>query len=108
METFPDDATGDALRRIQQEGSDFTKPMEMDFFVAVPSEESGIQVALQAKKLGFETSVKKDGETEDWTCYCTISLIVNYSEVVRIEEELSFIAQPYGGYIDGFGTFGNV
>ena len=36
------------------------------------------------------------------------TLIPNYYEIVKIEEELDNIAKLYGGYIDGFGSFGNI
>lgn len=37
---FPDDADGDALRRLVNDGSDLTKPMLIDFQIAVPTEEA--------------------------------------------------------------------
>jgi regulator of RNase E activity RraB len=107
VESIPNDETGEALRQFLKNGSDLTKPMEMDFFVAVPSEKTGKQVAAKANKLGCKVSVEQDGETGDWTCYCTKTLIPDYSEVVKIEKQLSSIAQPYGGYADGFGSYGN-
>jgi len=85
-----------------------SKPMAMDFFVAVPSEEAGNQAASKIGTLGFETSVEKDAETNGWTCYCSKSLIPHYEDVVRIENQLDEFSKPFGGSIDGFGTFGNV
>lgn len=82
--------------------------MEVDFFIAVPSKKAGNQVAIKAEKFGFKVSVEKDEETGEWTCYCTKTLVPEYSEVVRIEGELNSIAKPYGGYADGFGSYGNV
>ena len=35
---FPYDADGDALRRLVDDGSDLTKPMCVEFQVAVPDE----------------------------------------------------------------------
>ena len=107
MNQFPDDETGDALNQFQQNGFDMSKPMEIDFFVAVSSEKTGNQVATEAKKLGFNVSVEKDDESGDWTCYCAKTLVPEYSEVVRIEKELDSLAKPYGGYADGFGSYGN-
>ncbi len=40
---FPDDADGDALRRVA-ERSDMSKPMDIDFAVDVPSKRSGEEV----------------------------------------------------------------
>ena len=107
MNKFPNDATGAALDLFQQEGLDLSKPLEMDFCLAVPSQKIGIQVATKVENLGFKTSVENDGYgevSEGWTCYCTKTLIPKYSEIVAMEDKLDGIAQLYGGYIDGFGT----
>lgn len=107
MHQFPDNDTGDALNQFQENGFDLSRPMDIDFFIAVPSRKAGNQVAMEAAKIGFKVSVEKDEESKEWTCYCTKTLIPEYFEVVRIEEELSSIAEPYGGYSDGFGSYGN-
>src|SRR5689334_2226645 len=109
MKSIPDDATGDALRQLVEHGSDLSKPMEMDFFIAVPSKEAGDKVAIKAGELGFTTVVEQDDETDEeghtpeWTCYCTKTLIPEYSEIIKIEEQLESIAKEFGGYSDGFG-----
>ena len=102
-----DDATWEALQRIARDGSDLTRPLSMDFFVAVPDETSGQIVASRARVLGFETSVEQDSETGAWTCYCTKVLVPTYESVVAIESQLDSLASNVGGYVDGFGTFGN-
>src|SRR5215475_3621297 len=112
MKPIPMDATGKTLREIAKRGSDLTKPMEVDFFVAVPSKDAGDRVAIKARVLGFVTSVEQDDHKPDddgfeWTCYCTKVLIPEYSEVMKIERQLDSIAKEFGGYADGFGTFGN-
>jgi hypothetical protein len=107
VENIPDDSTGKALKEYIRNGSDLRKPMKIDFFVAVPSEEQGKQVSLKARDLGFQTSVEKDEKTLAWTCYCTKTLIPQYSEVIKIENQLNSISRPYGGYSDGFGSYGN-
>src|SRR5262249_31065674 len=107
MKPIPDDTTGDALRLIAERGSDLTKPMKMDFFIAVPSKGAGDRIALKARVLGFVTSVEQDDDGLKWTCYCTKVLVPEYSEVVKIERQLDSIAKEFGGYADGFGTFGN-
>ena len=107
MESLPDDATGAALRRFADAGSDLTRPMEMDFFVAVPSETAGNAVAAVAREQGFTTSVEQDAETANWTCYCAKTIVPSYDEVVQIETLLDGIARLHGGHADGFGSFGN-
>lgn len=107
MTSIPNDAIGDALRRIIAGGSDLTKPMEIDYFVAVPSDSAGNQVARMAQEQGFNTKVSQDDKTSEWTCYCTKTFVPEYAEIVKIEQQLDTLAQPFGGYIDGFGSWGN-
>lgn len=101
------DATAAALQRIRDHGSDMSRPMAIDFFVAVPSKEAGDSVARRADALGFRTSVEQDSQTHDWTCYCTKTLVPELSAVIAIERELDEIGRLYGGHADGFGSFGN-
>jgi len=102
-----DPATVDALQRIAHTGSDMTKPLDMDFFIAVPSQDTGNLVAEEVTPNGFVTKVELDSESQEWTCYCTKTIIPEYNTVNVIELELHEIAIKYGGYIDGFGTYGN-
>ena len=104
---FPNDETGEVLKGYVEKGSDLSKPMEIDFFVAIPSKEAGVRVIEEVEELGFKTSVEFDDETNEWTCYCTKTIIPNYSEIIEIEKKLSLIAQTHGGYADGFGSYGN-
>lgn len=105
--TVDDDATRDALIRLQTAGSDLSRPLEMDFFVAVPSESAGNNVAIAAEELGFATSVEQDHDSGEWTCYCSKEFIPTYAVVRRLEEQLDALAKPFGGYSDGFGSYGN-
>lgn len=105
--TSDEAATQAGLDRIAHDGSDLTRPLEMDFFVAVPDEASGRTVATRADMLGFRTSVEQDAESGEWTCYCTKILVASYEAVREIEQQLDVIARDVGGYCDGFGSFGN-
>jgi regulator of RNase E activity RraB len=114
MPEYPNDADGDALRRVAADGSDMSKPMLVDFMVAVRDGESGQNVAAAAAHLGYRTQVMQDSSEEDdeanaypWTVYCTKKMTLTYEAVVAAQAELDRLSQPYGGYIDGWGTFGN-
>lgn len=107
MTHIPNDETGVALKQFVKDGSDLSKLMEIDFFVAIPSKQKGNKVALEAEELGFKTSIEFDVESGEWTCYCTKTLIPEYLEVVKIEKQLSSIAKQHDGYVDGFGSYGN-
>lgn len=100
-------ATKDALERLRRAGSNLGRPLQMDFFVAVPDEPSGVSVARLATALGFTTSVEQDSSSGHWTCYCTKTVVPSFEMVTTIERQLDDLARPMGGHIDGFGSFGN-
>lgn len=105
--TYPDDADGDALRRVADSGIDMTKPMTLDFFIAVPNSKVGAIVASRATSQGYETSVERDSENGEWTCYCTRRLIPTYDAVVGAQDELLKLAADLDGcVVEGWGTLG--
>jgi len=111
---YPDNADGDALRRLLADGSDMSKPMEIEFAMAVPDESAGDAVAERARDLGYEVKVVFDlGEEKvaddppSWTCYCRRDMIATYNAVIAAQAELDELSRPIGGYADGWGSFGN-
>lgn len=104
---FPNDADGDALRRLAEDGNDLTRPMHIDFTISVPSLAAGHAVARAAQELGYRTSVEHDEEGATWTCYCSRHMVASYDAVVLAQEELSRVSGPHGGHCDGWGSFGN-
>ncbi len=106
MPDYPNDADGEALRRIAADGSDMSEPMEIDVTVVVPDESSGRAIALLAAERGYTTSVDRDDDGS-WTCTCTRSMIATYDAVIAAQRELDELARPNGGRTDGWGTFGN-
>lgn len=106
MTKFPADADGEALRRVA-ETSDLSRPMDVDFAVAVPDRVSGHRVADVASSHGYRVSVEVNDETGECTCYCTRHMIASYDAVVAAQKELELLSAPFGGYADGWGTLGN-
>ena len=109
---YPNDADGDALRRVAADGNDMSKPMLIDFSVAVPSERAGRGTAEAAARLGYQTDVvHAPGEVgfdePSWTCYCSRTMVPIYDELIAAQEELTNLSRPYGGACDGGVTFGN-
>lgn len=108
MNNFPDNADGDALRRLAESGADLTRPMTIDFEVAIPDESTGRAIALKATEIGYKTSVDQDSESNEWTCYCSKAMFARYEDIINCQLELDKIAVAYGGFADGWGTLGNV
>lgn len=104
----PDDADGGALRNIANDGSDMTKPMFIDFQVAVPDEAAAKALADVAYKLGYRVSIYASPECSlPWTCECSTRMLPTHEGVLAIQDELNGLAQRFGGHSDGWGTFGN-
>ncbi len=68
-------------------GSDLSKPMSIDFHIAVPSARVGELVTDEAKKLGFKTEVVKD-ESGGFTTWCTKNTVLTYQAVVDVQSQL--------------------
>jgi hypothetical protein len=99
MTDYPNDADGDALRRVAAT-SDMTKPMVIDFAVDVPDEASGKEVARLAAERGYDPVVERDDRTGRWTCYCSKKMVPTYDAVVGAQRELDELSAACGGRSD--------
>ena len=108
MDNSPGNADGDALRRLAESGADMTSPMVIDFAVTIPDEPTGKAIALKVIETGYKACVDQDLESSEWTCYCSKTMFATYTGVINCQLELDKIAVAYGGFVDGWRTFGNV
>jgi regulator of RNase E activity RraB len=104
---IPDDADGDAMRRVLSHGSDPTRPMDVDFMIACPDVTTAEKIASLVSSMGFTTKISVDKADNSVTLYCVKHMLLDYDALMAIQSELNAIAQPHRGYIDGWGTFGN-
>jgi hypothetical protein len=105
---FPNDGHGDALRRLVNDGSDLSRPMRIDFQVAVPSKEAANGLAEVCYKLGYRLRVYESPECSlPWTCECSTRMLATYPGIIAMQTELEVLAQRFGGHPDGWGSFGN-
>lgn len=105
MSDFPDDADGEALRKLASH-ADMGKPMKIDFFVVVPDEVAGSVLATRVQARGYVTSVEHDDPTGQWTCYCGKELVPTYDAIIAAQSELERSSADVGGYTDGWGASG--
>jgi regulator of RNase E activity RraB len=103
-----DNATDEqVLQHLAETGSDLSQPMLIDFQVAADDEASANRIAAAAAARGFETQVYFDEEFDDWICECSQDMIAAPAEIAATEARLDEIAAPFGGRVDGWGSFGN-
>jgi hypothetical protein len=105
MNDFPNDADGDALRKIRDSGSDMSKPHVLDFYLCFADENMARFVAtiLPSPVTIDEISKEDDGR---WTCFCKATLIPTYDAIVSVDRILEELCQEHGGDYEGWGTFG--
>jgi len=96
-------ATIDAIGRLRKTGANLSKGHRVDFHVAAPTESAGQLIARDVSRHGFDVDIVAE-EKGDWTVWCTKSLMLEEPVITQTEELLQRIAEPYEGYIDGWGT----
>lgn len=101
---FPNDEDGQVLKMLYKQGVDFNEPQDVEFFIAVPDKQSGEAVLKSFKDDGLICELEQDDETEEWTCYCLMKMLLNYEEIIDIQKRLDGLSIPYGGQTDGWGV----
>ena len=117
MIDYPNNADGDALRRIASDGVDMSLPRIIEFHVDVPNESAAKNVAKALSDNGYEIKIFYDeGELEDdepldedefgssWTVYAKVMMAPDYEKIIKIQAEIDRIVQPIDGKSDGWGT----
>lgn len=107
MTVFPKDEDGQVLKMLYKQGVDFKEPQNLDFMVAVPDQKSGEVVLETLRSDGFTCELEQDEEMEEWTCYCFITMLLKYEEIIAIQKRLDALCKPYGGYTEGWGLMVN-
>lgn len=117
MSSFPDDEDGNVLAEIASHGVDMTKPLLIDFSVIAPDEDTAEAIAIKFGEHGYEAEMMYDDgeplegeESEDeefapvWSVIVERHMVPAYDEIIRIQRELSELAEPLGGALDGWGA----
>src|SRR5215831_17730817 len=101
---YPNDVNGDALRRIEAQGDDLTKPRNIDFTVAFADANSAEQFAQHFRTLGHKVSVEV-AEVQDFPQEVVVveHMVPSYDEITSFENLLQSVADDWGGHNDGWG-----
>jgi hypothetical protein len=104
---IPDDADGDAMRRVIADGADLTRPMRVDFQIDCPDRASAQAIAAKVPPAEFAVSVYEDSESGTVKCECSRDMLLEYSGLIRVQTQLAELVRPFGGRCGAWGTFGN-
>ena len=103
----PPDANGDALRNMESQGDDLSRPRDIDFTVVFPDENSAQQFAHHFRALGYKVSAELTNTAEGfpWDVLVVKHMAASHQEIGAFEDELQRVADNFGGHNDGWGCF---
>lgn len=120
MNSFPNDPDGEVLAMLADSGVDLSQPLAIEFHVAAEDEESAKAIEQTLQAAGFDTEIcfddgdfgVEEGVEDDeeldvgptWTVYVFKEMIPDHSELVRVQKDLDALAEPHGGFADGWGV----
>ena len=104
MSTWPADADGDVLRRMEAGGFDFSRPCLIDFnvdFETWPPADAAFSL-LQERYPSLEAYAPSD----DGAGYLQFQVLetLSYELVTRIQSEVSESMAPFGGVCESWGV----
>jgi regulator of RNase E activity RraB len=105
MADFPDDATGEVLRNMHEEGVDFTVPHVVEFVLLFSEKEAADRCAVAVGNLGqFDVSVLENDIAEGFDVLAKRTMLLDYDAINETEDALTGIADTFGGQFDGWGV----
>jgi len=104
---YPNDANGDALRRMEANGDDLSRPRSIEFTVVFPDENAAKHFENQIVGLGYTASIEFTQIAQEfpWDVIVANQMIPLYEEIVAFEDFLQEAAKRLGGHTDGWGCF---
>ena len=99
-----DDWDSKLIERLRRSGADPFRPVEVDFFVAVPSRDKADQVAERLRAEGFSTDVRElaDSADQPWSVHAMRSMQLNVNGIREVSTRLRVLAAEAGGRYDGW------
>ena len=99
-----DDWDARMIERLRRSGIDPFKPVDVDFFVAVPSKDKAESMASRLRAEGFETDIRelRDSVDQTWSVHALKSMPLNVHGVREVSSRLRQLADEAGGRYDGW------
>lgn len=93
-----------AIDRLRKQGSDPFKAHEVDFFLALPSEEACRAVNSQLETEGYAVDIKAVPESPDFafSLHARKSMRLSVPDMQAISRRFNALAESHGGRYDGW------
>jgi regulator of ribonuclease activity B len=103
----PNHDDGDALRRLEAQGDDLSRPRDFDFNVVFPDEATATDFAHRFRRDGYRATVRFVNlrKTHPWEVLIVRNMVPTHSGITDFERELQDAADALDGYNDGWGCF---
>ena len=101
----PSDANGDALRRMEAQGDDLSRPRNIDFTVVFCVKYSADEFPKLGRSRGTKVSVEANESDRDfpWDTVVVQHMLPSHDEISNFEKLLQSVADTWGGHNDGWG-----
>lgn len=105
--TFPNDDTGEALRRLAAQGDDLSQPRDIHFTVVFRDEPSAMKFAERLRGIGHESTTEETNTVVElpWDVLVTQWMVPDHQAITDFEIVLKSHALDLGGRNDGWGCF---
>jgi hypothetical protein len=99
-----DDWDARMIERLRRSGVDPFKPVDVDFFVAVPSQDKAESIASRLRAEGFEADIRelRDSVDQPWSVHALKTMSLNVHAVREVSSRLRQLADEAGGRYDGW------
>lgn len=99
-----DDWDTKLIERLRRSGVDPFSPVEIDFFVALPTRDGADLVASRLRSEGFEADVREIADSVDhpWSVHAMRSVQLTVPAVREISARMQALAAETGGRYDGW------
>jgi hypothetical protein len=103
---FPTDANGEVLRIMAKGGDDLSRARPIEFAVVVPDQAAAerLTAALAGRDLAIRTAELEESlEGCTWEVLVSRDMVPTHGGITEFEAELAALAEPLGGWNDGWG-----
>jgi hypothetical protein len=100
---FPDDASGDALRRLCDSGDDLSQSRPIDFCFIFPHRRQAISFAEVLDETDKQVCISYYEGRAMWEVIVKVQMIPTHGSITALESALADKATLVGGEPDGWG-----
>ena len=105
FEQFPDDATGNLLWQMPDDGNVLTEIHEIEFSMyfkdQATAEKCAMHLLLDEQKISLY--LDEEVQPNEWVITAYVNLIPEHEDIVDLEEWFTKIAEQFAGEYDGWG-----